>query len=361
MAQRIENIPHTSRIATIAIYCLATVTIAAFGYGIGGLSALQAGMIYAFAGLLLGYISVGFAPRFIIVVALATGMLGSILRASTVGEFTSLIPKQSTVNYLRTIISICSAIGFGGGLYGGFRFTGRGVFNWVSKFLIARAQPLSITDASAASRLWRDLTHHFYASERMYFSGLIALAGMVIAQFEVAPRPRSLVIIFLAVLVASNLSWWVGEWLRPRFRMLGNIFRILQQMWEALAAFFVGYACIVFIFACFYAAAWQHNPATAFKGIDAHRFTNFADFLYFSIITMSTVGYGDVIPADTVTRAIVCFEVVLGVGWVTVVLGAAAALARPKVDEMLKREWAADAQIAPLAEGREDKSQAARL
>ena len=54
---------------------------------------------------------------------------------------------------------------------------------------------------------------------------------------------------------------------------------------------------------------------------------------------MSTVGYGDVIPANALTRTLACIEVVLGIGWVTVVLSAAAALVRPKVDLVLKREW----------------------
>ena len=349
MATPEHNGERSSPAAVIAIYCIAAVTIAAFGYGIGGPQALWAGVTYAFAGLLLGYISVGFAPRFIIVVALATGMLGSILRASTVPEFASLIPKQSTINYLRVILTICAAIGFGGGLYGGFRFTGQGVFNWVSRFLIARSQPLSITNASAPTQLFHALARHFYQSERMYFSVLTAIASAAIAQFEVAPLPRSLVIIVIAVLVATNLSWWFGEWLRPRLRTLGDMFRILRQMWEALAAFLVGYLIIIFIFACFYAAAWQFDRATAFRGIDATRFTNFADFVYFSIVTMSTVGYGDVIPANTLTRAIACIEVILGVGWVTVVLGVAAALARPKVDQMLRREWAASGEGDPEA------------
>jgi hypothetical protein len=75
---------------------------------------------------------------------------------------------------------------------------------------------------------------------------------------------------------------------------------------------------------------------------------------------MSTVGYGDVFPSDAVTRALACFEVVLGVGWVTVVLSAAASLARPKVDLVLRKEWAEAGESDPVAAPPKTESTAAR-
>lgn len=335
-----ENPKHSSRALVVALYVLATLTVAAFGYGVGGPSALRAGILYALVGLVLGCIGVGWAPRFVIVVALATGLLGSILRAAAGTEVSSLFPKQTTVNYLRAILTICGSISFGGGLYGGFRFTNHGLFNWISRLVIARNQPIDILDASPRARLMNDLAQHFYASERIYFSLLAAVGSALIAWIEIEPVHRSLVIIVLAVLITTNLAWLFGAWLKPRITVLGNIFRILRQMWEALAAFLLGYAALVFVFACFYAAAWQYDHVNAFRGTDAFQHPSFADFLYFSVVTMSTVGYGDVIPANAITRALACTEVVLGIGWVTVVLSAAAALVRPKVDLVLKREWA---------------------
>ena len=334
------NPKNPNRVMLVVLYVLAALTVAAFGYGIGGPGALRAGMLYALVGLLMACVAVGFAPRFVIVVALATGLLGSILRAAAGTEVFSLFPKQTTVNYLRVILTICGAISFGGGLYGGFRFTNHGLFNWISRVVIARNQPISILDASPRVRLMKELSRHFYASERMYFSLLTAFGSTLIAKFEIEPARRSLIIIFLSVLITTSLAWQFGAWLKPRITVLGNIFRILRQMWEALAAFLLGYAALVFIFACFYAAAWRFDPVEAFRGVDAFRHPSFADFAYFSVVTMSTVGYGDVIPANALTRSLACIEVVLGVGWVTVVLSAAAALVRPKVDLVLKREWA---------------------
>ena len=77
-----ENPHGPSPAVVVALYVLSAVTVAAFGYGVGGPAALRAGMLYALVGLVLGFIGVGFAPRFVIVVALATGLLGSILRAA---------------------------------------------------------------------------------------------------------------------------------------------------------------------------------------------------------------------------------------------------------------------------------------
>jgi hypothetical protein len=73
---------------------------------------------------------------------------------------------------------------------------------------------------------------------------------------------------------------------------------------------------------------------------------------------MATLGYGDVIPADAVTRTLACVEVVIGVGWVTVVLSAASALARPRVNQMLKEVWLEEGESAPEETSQKDKGEA---
>ncbi len=301
---------------------------------------------------MLAFICVGFAPRFIVVVALATGMLGSMMRASIAPEMTSLLPKQGTVDYLSRIITVCGAIAFAGGLYGGFRFTGKGLFNWISELFLARKQALDGKPAPRRSRAMLDLARHFYASERMYFSVLAAFGATLIVEIEVRPIPRSLFIVLFSVLIATNLTWLLGEWLKPRLLVLAGVFRVLQQMWEALLAFVLGYAAIIFIFACFYAAAWQHNRASAFQGINLISATppSFGQFVYFSVVTMATLGYGDVIPSDALTRTLACVQVVIGVGWVTVVLSAAASLARPRVNQMLAEVWQEEGETDPEEE-----------
>ena len=43
------------------------------------------------------------------------------------------------------------------------------------------------------------------------------------------------------------------------------------------------------------------------------RVISFSEAIYFSIVTISTVGYGDIVPASNVTRMLASMEVVCGV------------------------------------------------
>jgi len=54
----------------------------------------------------------------------------------------------------------------------------------------------------------------------------------------------------------------------------------------------------------------------------------FLDFLYFSVITQATIGYGDIIPNSQLTRLVVMLQVILSVALLTIALVHAAAYIR---------------------------------
>ena len=55
--------------------------------------------------------------------------------------------------------------------------------------------------------------------------------------------------------------------------------------------------------------------SSSIKGVDG-----FGSALYFSIVTITTLGYGDMVPEDEIARAMVCLEVITGVIFVGVFL-----------------------------------------
>ncbi len=87
------------------------------------------------------------------------------------------------------------------------------------------------------------------------------------------------------------------------------------------------YLWIATIFACFYTLISKINP-DAFRlqtglmkgtGSDAFRH-NFDQFYYFSFVTQTTLGYGDIVPLAHVARALAVTQAMIGQFYVAVVL-----------------------------------------
>ena len=87
------------------------------------------------------------------------------------------------------------------------------------------------------------------------------------------------------------------------------------------------YLWIATIFACFYTLISKINP-DAFRlqagqirgtGNDALRH-NFDQFYYFSYVTQTTLGYGDIVPLAHVARALAVTQAIIGQFYVAVVL-----------------------------------------
>jgi len=78
-------------------------------------------------------------------------------------------------------------------------------------------------------------------------------------------------------------------------------------------AFFTYYSFVVIVFACFYRIIDRLIPGVHFMVIGVGRDISFLESLYFSIITLSTVGYGDLVPASSLVRAVASLQIVIGV------------------------------------------------
>ncbi len=71
----------------------------------------------------------------------------------------------------------------------------------------------------------------------------------------------------------------------------------------------VGYLLIGLLFANVYHLIYQLEGVTAFNNLGE---TDLRDFLYFSLTTLTTVGYGDISPAIPISRSLANIESLIG-------------------------------------------------
>jgi voltage-gated potassium channel len=76
--------------------------------------------------------------------------------------------------------------------------------------------------------------------------------------------------------------------------------------------------------------------------IDRNEFSSFGDGIWWALQTVTTVGYGDVVPSDTDGRVIGAILMLQGIGLITVV---AAAITTTLLEQMRERRGGAEAQL----------------
>jgi len=88
--------------------------------------------------------------------------------------------------------------------------------------------------------------------------------------------------------------------------------RVVDQLMPAFA-FLTFYSMVVIVFACVYRIVDLATVEPQFAVDGTARLLTFAESLYFSIVSLSTVGYGDIVPATGLVRMIVALQLVAGI------------------------------------------------
>ncbi len=92
-----------------------------------------------------------------------------------------------------------------------------------------------------------------------------------------------------------------------------EFFARLERLVLPVYAFLTFYLLIVVAFASIYKIIDRFVPGPHFKILGEDRAVAFADAIYFSVVTLSTVGYGDILPASEPVKLIALVEVIFGV------------------------------------------------
>lgn len=92
-----------------------------------------------------------------------------------------------------------------------------------------------------------------------------------------------------------------------------DFFKRMAMLVVPAFAFLTFYSLLIIVFGAVYRIVDRFSAMPAFKVEGVARHITFPEGLYFSIVTLSTVGYGDVIPASDLSRAIVSVQMICGI------------------------------------------------
>jgi voltage-gated potassium channel len=114
-------------------------------------------------------------------------------------------------------------------------------------------------------------------------------------------------------LIVFTVSGDVTAFLLDTGLLFEEFFEQTNALLAPTLAFFTYYSFVVIVFASVYRILSAAIPGPHFTVLGVDRQLTFIESLYFSIITLSTVGYGDMVPASALIRAVASLQIVVGV------------------------------------------------
>ncbi|MEM9685258.1 MAG: potassium channel family protein, partial [Pseudomonadota bacterium] len=153
------------------------------------------------------------------------------------------------------------------------------------------------------------------------FLWLLPMAVIGASTFAVPELPLSVHEENLALIVAmsaiavivSIVAANVASFLIDTGLLFEAFFERVARFMVPAFAFFTFYTLTIIIFATIYRIADLLTDNVDFVIAGEGRAITFTEALYFSIVTLSTVGYGDIVPASNLVRVIVSFQMIGGV------------------------------------------------
>ena len=131
-------------------------------------------------------------------------------------------------------------------------------------------------------------------------------------------RPRIVEQIFLLAMSAIGLivlgvSRSVAIFLVDAGLLFEEFFRRMSRLAIPAFAFLTFYALLVILFASIFSIVSQFSTGDHFRVGSVTRGLSFNEAMHFSIVTISTVGYGDIVPVSNIARVLTSIEVICGV------------------------------------------------
>lgn len=145
---------------------------------------------------------------------------------------------------------------------------------------------------------------------------VVGAMGFLVPELTASPAEQGLALVAAQAAIAVFVflaSRTICVFLINTGLLFEDFFRRMGAVGVPIFAFVTFYSMIVIVFAALYRILDRISSVPPFLegGVPAR--IEFLDALYFSVITLSTVGYGDIVPSSAVARVLASMEIVMGV------------------------------------------------
>jgi len=113
-------------------------------------------------------------------------------------------------------------------------------------------------------------------------------------------------------LIVFSVSRDVAIFLVDSGLLFEEFFHRISQLVIPAFAFLTFYSLLVILFASIFHILSQYTADAHFAVDGVPRALTFSESIYFSIVSMSTVGYGDIVPHSSLARVLASIEIVCG-------------------------------------------------
>lgn len=185
----------------------------------------------------------------------------------------------------------------------------------VLAFVLACWAQRGVLSAAAQAEAGADLRHLPRFLRWMLPTGLIGLFSLSAPLNRASPewQTAALLVAMAGVAVIGVIA--VGHIVRLLVDIAAILRRVglrLQFLAVPIATYVSLFALLSVAFACLYRIADGLSRGPIFLLMGAPGRLSFSDALHFSVVTLSTVGYGDIQPADDGIRLLTAIQMIMG-------------------------------------------------
>jgi len=168
---------------------------------------------------------------------------------------------------------------------------------------------------AATAKGGADLRHFPRFLRWMVPTGLIGIISLSTPINRAPPEWQTLALLLAMIGIAVIGVLAVGHIVRLLVDISAILRRVgyrLRHLSVPIATYVSLFALLSVVFACFYRIADGLSRTPVFVLMAEPGRLSFSDALHFSIVTLSTVGYGDIQPADDGIRLLAAIQMIMG-------------------------------------------------